>query len=76
MVKCHNPNIAFMTKLKCKGTWGQKSMFGSETHFTSGGGGVQEIEGPMTPKCSPILGVALVQDSWIFKFLVEKENKH
>jgi hypothetical protein len=44
--------------------------------FTSGGGRLQEIEGPMTPKCTPTLGVALMRESWIFKTLVEKVNKH
>jgi len=31
---------------------------------------------PMTPKCIPILGVALAWESPMFKALVEKKNKH
>jgi len=31
---------------------------------------------PMIPKCTPILGVALLQESRIFKALVEKTKKH
>ncbi len=30
----------------------------------------------MTPKCTPILGVALVRELWMFRALVEKANKH
>jgi hypothetical protein len=31
---------------------------------------------PMTPKHTPILGVALVQELQMFRALVKKENKH
>jgi hypothetical protein len=30
----------------------------------------------MIPKCIPILGIAFVQETQIFKALVEKEKKH
>jgi hypothetical protein len=30
----------------------------------------------MTPKCTPILGIAFVQELRMFKALVGKENKH
>jgi hypothetical protein len=31
---------------------------------------------PMTPKCTPIVGIALVQESQMFRTLVEKTSKH
>jgi hypothetical protein len=47
--------------VECRGTWGQESVFESETHFHKWGT-MQEIE-PMTPKCTPTLGVALMWES-------------
>jgi hypothetical protein len=42
--------------------------------FTNGG----EYKGwsPMTPKCIPILGIALVQELQMFKALVAKVKKY
>jgi hypothetical protein len=57
-----------------KGPSGQECVFGCETHFHKWGK-VQEME-PMTPKCTPILGIAFVWEFQMFKTLVEKENKH
>jgi hypothetical protein len=31
---------------------------------------------PMTPKCTPTLGIALVWELWMFKTLIRKANKH
>jgi hypothetical protein len=51
-----------------------KSVFGSETHFHKWG--KCKRLNPMASKCTPILGVAFVQESQIFKALVEREKKH
>jgi hypothetical protein len=47
---------------------------GVKQTFTNGG----ECKrwNPMTLKCTPTLGITFVQDSWMFKTLVEKVNKH
>jgi len=33
-------------------------------------------DGTMTPKCTPFLGIALMQELQMFKTLVGKVNKH
>jgi hypothetical protein len=55
--------------VECKSTWSQKNVFDSETHFHKWGK-AQEIKPNV--KCTPILGVALIWEFWIFRTLVEK----
>jgi len=44
-------------------------------HILTNGGECKKWN-PMIPRCTPTLGVALVQESRMFKVLVEKANKH
>jgi hypothetical protein len=59
-----------MTKCEVQGPMRSKVCLGVKHTCTNGG----ECKGwsPMTPKCSPTLGVALVQELWMFRALVEK----
>jgi hypothetical protein len=70
---CRNLNIGFVTKYGMQGPMKLKECLGVKCTFTNGG----ECKGwsPMTPKCIPTLGVALVQESKMFKALVGKEKK-
>jgi len=66
ILHCHNPGLRFMTKTRaCKGA-NQKRSPGITSHAP---GSVRECEGmnPHTPKWTPILGVGIPMDSWIFK---------
>ncbi len=69
---CHNLNIIFRTKCKCKGTWGEDSVFESETHFHKWGD--YKRLNPMIPKCTFALRVVFMQESQIFKALVGKKK--
>jgi len=53
---------------------GKKVCLGVKHTFTNGG----ECKGwnLMTPKCTPTLGIALVQELQMFSALVRKANKH
>jgi hypothetical protein len=44
-------------------------------HTLTSGGKYKKLS-PMAPKYAPTLGVAFMQESQIFRTLVEKENKH
>jgi hypothetical protein len=44
-------------------------------HTLTSGGECKRLN-PMTPKCTPTLGIELVWEFQMFKALVEKENKH
>jgi hypothetical protein len=48
----------------------------SDVKYILKNGGKCKRWSPMIPKWIPILGVALVRESQMFKALVEKENKH
>jgi hypothetical protein len=71
---CCNPNIGFMIKCEVQGPMRSKMCLGVKHTFTNGG----ERKGwsPMTPNCTPTLGVAFVRVLWMFIALVGKENKH
>ncbi len=56
--------------VESKGSWGQESVF-----IITNEGDCKRWS-PMILKCTPILGVALVRESQMFKALVEKLNKH
>jgi hypothetical protein len=55
---CHNLNIGFVIKCGMQGPLSQKMCLGVKHTLTNGG----ECKGwsPMTPKCTPTLGVAFV----------------
>ncbi len=66
--------LGLRLNVECEGPQGQEIVFGCETHFHKWGR-VQRMK-PMTPKCTPTFGVALVRESWMFIALVRKVNKH
>jgi hypothetical protein len=65
-IECCNPNIGFTKKCEAQGPMRLRAC------FTNGG----ECKGwnPMTPKCTPILGVTFVGKLWMFKALVGREK--
>jgi hypothetical protein len=72
--KCHNLNIGFAIKCEMQRPMRPRVCLGVKHTFTNGG----KCKGwsPMTPKCIPILQVALVWELWMFRALVEKAKKH
>jgi hypothetical protein len=69
---CHNLNIGSTTKCEVQGPMRSKMFLGVKHTFTSG----WECKGwsPMTPKCTPTLGITLVHELWMFKILVGKST--
>ncbi len=72
--KYRNPNIRFATKSEVQGPMRAKVCLGVKHTLTNEG----ECKGwsPMTPKCTPTLGVAFVWELRMFKTLVGRVNKH
>ncbi len=70
---CRNPNIRFTTKCEVQGPMRARVYLGVKHTFTNGG----KCKGwsPMTPKCTPTLGVALVRELWMFKTLIGEAKK-
>ncbi len=68
------PNIGFATKCEVQGPMKPRTCLSVKHTFTNGG----ECKGRslMTPKCTPILGVAFVQELQMFETLVGKTKKH
>ncbi len=71
---CHNLNIGFVTKCEMQGPMRPKICLGVK--HTLRNGGECKVWSPMTPKCAPTLGVALVRELQMFGALVVKENKY
>jgi hypothetical protein len=63
---CRNPNLGLATKVRACKSAGQE---GSPTVTFHAPENVKECEGmnPHTPKGTPILGVGIPMDSWIFR---------
>ncbi len=65
---CRNLNIGFTTKCEVQGPMRLRMCLGVKHILTNGG----ECKWwtPMTPKCTPILGIAFVRELWMFRALV------
>jgi len=70
---CYNPNIGFATKCEVQGPMKSRVCVSVKHILTNGG----ECKGwsPMIPKCTLVLGVALVWELQMFKALVKKAKK-
>jgi hypothetical protein len=66
MLVCRNLSLGLMTKARGYKVVGQKGSLGVMPHAP---GSARECEGinPHTPKGTPILGIRVLVDSWMFR---------
>jgi hypothetical protein len=74
MKSCCNLNIGFKTKSEVQGPIKARVCLGVKHALKN----EWECKGwsPMTPKCTPTLGVALMRELRMFRALVRRSNKH